>query len=197
VSSIGDDILSLIDHLKAGPAHVIGTSFSPSAVVWAATERPDSIRSLVLISPFVREVKINRFMLALFWLMLNNPWRVRAWTTYYRSMYPTQKPDDFKDYLRQLNANLKEPGRFDAVKAYGNASRQESEERINHIKKPTLVIMGTKDPDFPDPMEEGRIIADQTGGTLTLIEGAGHYPQTEMPDKTALHIINFLKEIKS
>ena len=197
VPSIGNDILSLIDHLDAGPAHVIGTSFSPSAAVWAAAERPDSIRSLVLISPFVREVKINRFMLALFWLMMNNPWRVRAWTTYYRKMYPTHKPDDFHDYLVQLYANLKEPGRFDAVNAYGRDSRLPSEERLSQIKKPTLVIMGTKDPDFPDPAAEGRIVAEQTGGTLVLIEGAGHYPQTEMPDETAPHIINFLKKVKS
>lgn len=69
VPSVGSDILALIDHLNAGPAHVIGTSFSPAAVVWAAAERPDCIRSLVLISPFVRDVKINPVMKALFWII--------------------------------------------------------------------------------------------------------------------------------
>jgi pimeloyl-ACP methyl ester carboxylesterase len=197
VSSVGNDILYLIEHLHAGPAHVIGTSFSPSAVIWAATERPDNIRSLVLISPFVRDVKINRFMLALFWLMMNNPWRVQAWTKYYGTMYPAQKPSDFQDYLRELKTNLKEPGRFNAVKAFGSASRKASEERLNQIKKPTLVIVGSKDPDFPDPEAEGRIIANKTNGTLVLIEEAGHYPQTEMPDETASHIIKFLKKIRT
>ena len=54
VPSVGGDILALIDHLGGGPAHVIGTSFAPAPAVWAAVERPESIRSLVLISPFVR-----------------------------------------------------------------------------------------------------------------------------------------------
>ena len=53
--AVGQDILALIDHLDAGPAHVIGTSFSPGAAVWAAAERPEAIRSLILIGAFVRD----------------------------------------------------------------------------------------------------------------------------------------------
>jgi RimJ/RimL family protein N-acetyltransferase len=55
------------------------------------------------------------------------------------------------------------------------------------------VIIGTKDPDFPDPVAEGKIVAEQTGGTLALVEGAGHYPQTEMPEKTTPIVVDFLK----
>ena len=196
VPSVGDDILALIDHLDAGAAHLIGTSFSPAAVVWAAVEHPESVRSLVLISPFVRQTKINRFMLVLFWLMMNNPWRVRLWVVYYRTLYPTRKPADFRDYLKQLRKNLVQPGRFNAVKALGNSSRQPSEARLAQVKNLSLVIMGSKDQDFPDPGAEGKIVAEQTGGKLVIIDGAGHYPQTEMPHETAPHIINFLKQIE-
>ena len=41
----GQDILDLIAYLDAGPAHVVGTSFSPGAAVWAAAEQPEAIRS--------------------------------------------------------------------------------------------------------------------------------------------------------
>src|SRR5512135_563745 len=58
VPSVGQDIIALIEHLNAGSAHVIGTSFSPAAVVWAGVERPDCFRSLVLISPFVRDANV-------------------------------------------------------------------------------------------------------------------------------------------
>jgi hypothetical protein len=54
--------------------------------------------------------------------------------------------------------------------------------------------MGTKDPDFPDPPAEGQIIAEQINGVLELIEGAGHYPQTKMPEKTTPIIIDFLNQ---
>lgn len=193
VPSIGKDILDLIEYLQVGAAHVIGTSFTPSAIVWAAAEMPKRIKSMVLISPFVRQVKVNPFMQAMFWFMLNNPLRVRTWGMYYSTFYPTVKPPDFKHYMAQLMENLKEPGRFEAVKALGTSSRQPSEERLEQVKSPSLVIMGTKDPDFPDPVAEGQIVAESICGALALIDGAGHYPQTEMPEKTAAAVIDFLK----
>jgi pimeloyl-ACP methyl ester carboxylesterase len=192
VPSVGDDILALTEHLNAEAAHVIGTSFAAAPAVWAAAECPDRIRSLVLIGAFVRQAKINPIMNALLWLMLNNPWRVRLWAMYYGTLYPTHKPADFKDYLNQLTENMKQPGRFDAVVALGNSPRQPSEERLKQVKAPTLVIMGTKDPDFPDPAAEGKYIAEQTGGHLELIEGAGHYPQTEIPGTATPIVIDFL-----
>ena len=193
VSSMGNDITALIEHLAAGPAHLVGNSFGAAPVVWVAAERPESTRAIVLINPFVRNAKINPVMGALFWLMLNNPWRVRTWTKYYSTLYLTQKPTDFQEYLAQLRQNLAQPGRFDAVAALGSSSRQPSDERLEHVKAPTLVIMGSKDPDFPDPAAEGRIVADRTGGTMKLVEGAGHYPQTEMPDETASIVLGFIK----
>lgn len=192
VPSVGGDILALIDHLDSGPAHIVGTSFSPAAVVWAAVENPVRFRSLVLISPFVRDAKINPVMRTLFWLMMNNPWRVRTWGMYYGTLYPTRKPNDYRKYLQLLMDNMAQPGRFNAASALVNSTRRPSAERLERVKSPTLVVMGTKDPDFPDLAAEGRIVAGKTGGTLALVEGAGHYPQTEMPEKTTPLVIDFL-----
>lgn len=72
------------------------------------------------------------------------------------------------------------------------SSRQPSEERLKLVKTPTLVIIGTKDPDFPDPIVEGRYIAVQIGGKLEMVEGTGHYPKTEMPEKTRPVVLGFL-----
>lgn len=193
VPSVGEDILALIEHLDVKTAHLIGTSFAAAPCVWAAAERPSRIHSLVLIGAVVRQSKINPLMNAVLWLMLHNPWRVRMWAMYYRTLYPTHKPADFEDYLSRLTENMKQAGRFDAAVAMGNSSRHPSESRLNQVKAPTLVIMGTKDPDFPDPAGEGSFIAEQTAGKLELIDGAGHYPQTEMPDMTTPLIIDLLK----
>jgi pimeloyl-ACP methyl ester carboxylesterase len=193
VPSVGSDILALIDHLGGAAAHLIGTSFSAAPLVWSAVERPECTRSLVLIGPFVRSASLNPFVQAIFWIMLHNPWRAKTWTLYYGTIYPTRKPADFEDYLGQLEANMKEKGRFDAAVALGNSSRRPSVERLPNVKAPVLVVMGSKDPDFPDPEAEGRYIVGQAGGRLELIDGAGHYPQTEMPEKTTPVITNFLK----
>ena len=117
------DILDLIDHLGGEPVHLIGTSFAAAPAVWAAVERPESVRSLTLIGASVRDGKAGPVMNAIIWLMFNNPWRVRTWVMYYRTIYPARKPADFDDYLKQLEQNLKQPGRFSAGVAMGLTPR--------------------------------------------------------------------------
>lgn len=193
----GQDVLDLINHLDAGPAHVIGTSFSPGASVWAAAERPEAIRSLVLIGPWVRDAPSSFVKDAMTSVLLSGPWKVWGWTTFYKTLYPTRKPDDFDDYLTQLTANMHEPGRFTALKGLGFTPKTESEERIGRVQAPALVVMGTKDPDWPDPEAEANWIVDQLSGDLLFVEGAGHYPQTEMPDKVIPGVLDFLDQVSS
>ncbi|OGO38196.1 MAG: hypothetical protein A2W35_08760 [Chloroflexi bacterium RBG_16_57_11] len=192
VPAVGGDILDLIDHLGGNPAHLIGTSFAAAPSVWAAVERPESIRSLTLIGASVRDGEASPVMKAMIWFMLNNPWRVRTWIMYYRTIYPARKPADFEDYLKQLEQNLQQPGRFSSAAAMGTTPRLPCTERLSRVKTPTLVVMGTKDPDFPDPVGEAKYIADRTSGRLELIEAAGHYPQTEMPEIATPLVLDFL-----
>jgi pimeloyl-ACP methyl ester carboxylesterase len=193
----GQDILDLIDFLDVGPAHIIGTSFSPGASVWAAVERPEAIRSLTLIGPWVRDAPSNVIKDGMTAVLLSGPWKVWGWTTFYKTLYPTRKPDDFDNYLTQLSANLHEPGRFDALKGLGFTAKTESEERIGRVQAPALVVMGTKDPDWPDPEAEANWIVDQLTGELLLVQDAGHYPQTEMPQKVTPGVIDFLKRVSN
>jgi pimeloyl-ACP methyl ester carboxylesterase len=192
VPSVGGDIIALIEHLDAGPAHVIANSYSPAPAIWAAVERPNLTKSLVLISTFITEQKPNIFMRALTHFMMNSPWRAQTWAMYYRGLYKTQTPPDFDEYVATMTRNLAEPGRFDAVKGFPAAPRQPWLERIPRLKVPVLAIMGSQDPDFPDPRAEGESLVSRTGGTLVMIEGAGHYPHAEMPAQTAAPIIEFL-----
>ncbi len=189
----GDDILALIDHLDAGPAHVVGTSFSPGAAVYAAAERPESIRSLVLIGAFVRDTPPDIMKTLSQSALLKGPWKAPAWGMFYKTLYPTQTPDDFDAYVDALKANLREPGRFDALLGLGFGSKIASAERLEQVAAPALVVMGTEDPDWPDPEAEARFIADSLHAELALIEGAGHYPQTEMPDQVTPVILDFLQ----
>ena len=192
VPSVGGDILALIEHLNAGPAHVIGSSFAPAPAIWAAVERPEAAQSLILIGAFARPMQPNILMKMLTWFMMNNPWRVRTWRMFYRTLYPTSKPPDFEAYLDQLSANLAEPGRFDAVKAFPNAPRQPWEERLHLVNTPSLIMMGSKDSDFTDPPAEAEYLAERLNGSVVMIEGAGHYPQTEMPEQTTQAVLDFL-----
>ena len=111
---------------------------------------------------------------------------------FYKTLYPTRKPDDFDDYMNQLLKNLREPGRFEALKGLGFGPKTASEERINQVKAPALIIMGTKDPDWPDPEGEAQWIANQLSAEVHLVEEAGHYPQSEMPELVIPAVLGFL-----
>ena len=197
ISVVGGDILALIDHLDAGPAHVIGTSFSPGAMVYASAERPEAFRSLTLIGPWLRDASPNFIQRLLTAILLIGPWKVAGWIMFYKTLYPTRKPDDFDQYLDKLSANLHEPGRFAALKGLGFSPKTASAERIDRVRTPALVVMGTKDPDWPDPAAEAAWIIDHLSeSSLLLVEDAGHYPQTEIPEKVTPGVLDFLAEVR-
>jgi pimeloyl-ACP methyl ester carboxylesterase len=54
--------------------------------------------------------------------------------------------------------------------------------------------MGSADPDFADPAAEATWIAETLHGTSVMIEDAGHYPQSQQPERTADAILAFLRE---
>lgn len=193
-AAVGSDILALQQHLAAGPAVVIGTSKGAAAAVWAAAEAPDQVSRLVLIAPMIRAVPIPLWQRAALVAMLSGPWRVAAWTAYYRTLYPTAPPADLASYLQRLKANLAEPGRFDAMRTMIWAPAADCEARLPDVKAPALVVMGTRDPDFPSPAAEAEWIAAQVRGRTLIVEGAGHYPHAEMPEQVGTEIRSFLRE---
>lgn len=194
VAGIGKDMIALVRALDAGPAILIGTSMAAGAAVWAAAESPDLIRGIIMVGPFVRGDG-NWFLETLFSLMFARPWGPSMWTKYYSTLYPTRKPADLAEYAAGLLGNLKEPGRLESLLQMLRASKIASEERIPRVKKPTLVLMGSKDPDFKSPEAEARWVAENLRGTYTMIENAGHYPHAEMPEVTGPLILEFIKAL--
>lgn len=204
-AAVGQDILDLIDHVGSGPATIIGNSFSAAAAVWAATERPAAVTGTVLIGPFVRASKSNAGLTLAMNTLFHGPWSVRAWTWYHGTLFRTARPADHDAYRRMLRANLAERGRFEAVRAMMFRRPDDTEQRLARIGTPTLVLMGSKDPDFPDPAAEAQWIAEHVGasnpsdgrplGEATILEGAGHYPQAEMPAETAARLLPFLAKV--
>jgi pimeloyl-ACP methyl ester carboxylesterase len=191
VAGVGADIVALIRHLNAGPAVIIGESMAAGAAVWAAAEAPECVKGLVLTGPFVRG-EGQPLLQLMFRIMFARPWGPSMWLRYFKTLYPTRKPADFAEYCTALHANLKQAGRLEALQKMLDASKRASEERIPRVTAPALVLMGSKDPDFKQPEAEAQWVANALRGTYHLIEGAGHYPQTEMPDVTAPLIMSFL-----
>lgn len=197
VESVGRDFLALIEHLQAGPATIVGTSLSAGAAVWAAAEAPELVQRLVLVGAFVRNTMPMWQTKLMFGPLFADPWGASVWGRYFRTLYPTHQPEDFEAYVAALQARLRQPGRLAAVRGMITASKQAVEDRLAEVQQPVLVVMGTKDPDFSDPAAEAQWIAAQTGGEARLIEGAGHYPQAEMPGKFIETVLPFLAALQA
>lgn len=192
-SAIGSDLLALVEHLRSGPAILIGNSISAGAAVWAAAEAPHLVASLVLVGPFVRPVPISRLKILLFRLALARPWGASTWTKYQANrLYPSAKPSDMERYRRVLRSNLREPGRMRAFQKMAATNHEAAGARLDRVTAPVLVVMGTADPDFADPKAEAALLSDRLRGTAVLLDGAGHYPQAEMPDAFSEKVLAFL-----
>jgi pimeloyl-ACP methyl ester carboxylesterase len=55
---------------------------------------------------------------------------------------------------------------------------------------PALVVWGQRDPIFPPLV--GRALAKDLNATLVEIEDAGHFPQTESPERVNQALVQFL-----
>ncbi|MEV0001125.1 alpha/beta hydrolase [Micromonospora sp. NPDC050980] len=65
--------------------------------------------------------------------------------------------------------------------------------RAAQVRQPVLVLMGTKDPDFPDPGAEARAARRQFAvAEARMIADSGHYPHADQPAATAAALVEFL-----
>jgi pimeloyl-ACP methyl ester carboxylesterase len=128
--------------------------------------------------------------------MVQRPWGAMAWQSYYGSLYPTAQPADFADYTATLRQNVGERGRLEVLRAMLNASKGDVDARLDRVRARTLVVMGTKDPDFDGFVGgqegEARFVAERLHGEVMMVEGAGHYPHVEMPAQVNPTIVRFI-----
>jgi pimeloyl-ACP methyl ester carboxylesterase len=189
----GADVLALIRSLGGGPAVVIGNSMGAGAAAWAAAEAPELVRGLVLIGPFVRNAPVRRGATLAFRLALLRPWGPAAWNGWYARLYPGRKPVDLDAHRARIRESLRRKGRWQAFIATTRTSHAPVEGRLGEVRAPALVVMGDRDPDFPDPSAEAEFIAGRLDARVLMVPGSGHYPQAEYPEIVAPAIVDFLR----
>lgn len=185
------DVLAVIDALGGGPATVVGNSMGAAAAVLAAAERPAAVSRLVLIGPFVRDhgSAASRLLLR---VLLARPWGAAVWRGYYGSLFGERRPADHDEHVSRALALLRRPGRWRAFQATTRTSHAPAEAALPEVSAATLVIMGDRDRDFPDPEAEAGWVADALRGRYRMIAGAGHYPMAEQPDAVLAAMLQFL-----
>jgi pimeloyl-ACP methyl ester carboxylesterase len=190
------DLIALVEHF-GGPAVLVGNSMAAGAAVYAAAEEPGLVAGLVLIGPFVRDIPIGVVQRLSFRLALLRPWGPAAWSAYYARLYPGRPPADLDDHRARIRESLRRPGSWRAFIATTHTSHAPAEARLAAVRAPALVVMGERDPDFPDPAAEARLIAGRLNAEVVIVPGAGHYPQAEYPEVVTPAVLAFLDRIDS
>ncbi len=197
-SDIGGDLISLIEALDIQPNRqiiILGNSAGSAAACWFAAERPDFIRSLILLGGFIRDHPMNIFLRGFIKLLFRGPWGTSAWLNFYKTLY-VKLPIDYQEYCEFLRGRLNcwEFGDAKAaLRANLFASKALVTERLNEIHVPVLTIGGEKDPDFKVPENELDWHLTQLKGEKLLIENAGHYCHIESPELVFEKIQQFLE----
>lgn len=195
-AEVAGDLIALARHL-GGPAILVGSSSSAAAVPIAAARAPELVSGAVLISPFVGNPKLSLLLRLAQGAVTHSP---LLWGMYYTTLYPGAKPADFAEHRAAMRATLRQPGRMAAMRGVVAPGPVRWSEQVGGLRCPVLIVMGDKDPDFPDPESEARqaqaLLAPVAASVaVRMIENSGHYPYADAPEPTAVAIASFAAEV--
>ena len=197
-TAIASDLVALIEHLGARSAAVISNSYSAGASLIAAHARPDLVVAQVLTGAAVRTPP-STFVTRLVVRLMRSPLGIPLWKAFFKAMHPGTRTADFAEYRSAVIANLSEEGRFATVMTMLSLGHDASAAIIGEVTAPSLVIMGTEDPDWKDPAVEASFIADALGGParVELLAGIGHHPHAQAADDVARLATEFFGPLRS
>jgi pimeloyl-ACP methyl ester carboxylesterase len=179
--ALASDTLALVDEL-GGPAYIVGNSMGAGAAVIAAADRPDAVLGLLLIGPFVRNPPGALAML-MFRLALLKPWGPAAFMSYYPKWTPGEKPEGYDEHTAAVAANVRR--NWKAFVQTTHTTHAPAEDRLDDVRAPAVVVMGTDDVDWKDPAAEASWIGQRLSAEVIMAPGVGHYPQAQSPSLVA------------
>ena len=193
-AATGRDLIALLRHLNAGPALLYGDSWAGAASVHVTADAPELLRGVVLAGAFVRDLPApNPIAKGIAWLVTKPMLTRQLWMAWVPKMYP-KPPADFAAFKAAVDANFREPGRTAVFAKMCASTHAPAEAKLPKAAAggiPVLVVMGTADADFPDPVAEANQIGADLNAPVALVTGVGHHPHEEEPQRIAELLIGF------
>ncbi|KAG9298110.1 hypothetical protein G9A89_000803 [Geosiphon pyriformis] len=197
------DMKSVLDHAQVNTkVAIFGSSLGGASVSIFASKYPDKTHSTVLLDAFLRDMPADKFMRPLTNILFIPPWGAFFWTMYWKSLFTAKDriPMDHETIAKALKSNLQEKGRIYAVRSFLKATKNPTWAIIPEVTAPVLAIYGEKDPDFTNVKAEAEIVRPQFMKArlfqTDFLDGLGHYPQAEDPEKTYTIVKKFWAELQ-
>jgi len=159
------------------------------------SQRPELITGLVLVGPFVRNPSTGAVQRLMLRAAMARPWAAMSWKAYLPKLYAGQRPADFAIYRNEVVAALRRPGYAKAFSLTTRTDHGAAEAELSKVSTPAMIVMGTRDPDFPDPQAEADWIAAALKAEVLMVPDAGHYPQSQRADVVTPAIVRFLAQV--
>ena len=192
-----DDVIALIEGVGAVPCHLVGMSWGGMIAVRVGVQRPDLVRSLVLVDtsagperPDWAEVE-RSYVTQLEEQGMSDEVIASSVPIMFGERYANEHTDGiavYYDRLRTMNVD-------GAIEALGAIIGRDSVlDRLGAIRVPVLVIHGEQDAAIP--MSEAEAIANGiTGAELVRIPNAGHSTPLEAPDAVNVALAEFFARV--
>ncbi|CAN5685414.1 alpha/beta hydrolase [soil metagenome] len=196
VADLTGEVVALLEHLRVGKTHVLGTSLGGFVAQELALVRPDLVDRLVLVctsyggrGPEAMSPGALADMMGLGTFSAEAAAR-RALEAATGEVYRSEKPEEFEKIVHWRLADSPS-----AVSYYEQAkagARFDLSGDVEHITSPTLVIHGAEDRYVPPA--NARALADAIpGAKLRVLEDAGHLVFVERCADVNREVVRFLK----
>lgn len=196
MEQFADDLVGLMDHLGLGRAVFVGLSMGGYILFALYRKHPDLIKALVLADtraqPDTPEGRAGRFAMAQ--TVHREGLEAVAALMLPKLLCPASlksRPDLVQTVTRLITANQVSGIAGDLM---GMALRPDSTPLLEHIRCPTLVIVGEED--VATPPDDARLMVYQIpSARLQVIPSAGHLSNLEQPEAFTAAIQSFLKTL--
>jgi len=194
ISDMAGDVVGLLHHLGINKASFIGHSMGGAIAQTIAYKYPSIINKLIISNSFIkikqRSLIFMRNLAKMYFenyplnvtVSVNAPW-------IFSDEYLNQPNviDDMINYLKSYPYPQSAKGFSQQVEAI---SQFNSQDWVNKITVPTLVIAGEED--YLTPLENSKIINSQIINSKLIIQPGAHVPMIEIPQQYVSDILAFL-----
>ncbi|MGN7931724.1 alpha/beta fold hydrolase [Sphingopyxis sp. 22461] len=195
IADYGAHVLAVMDALGATRAHISGESLGGWVAAWIAVHHPQRVDRLVLNTAggWTAHAEVMARIKRLSMEAVRDPSVERIRTRLEFLMHDTSKVnDDLVETRRAIYAQSGFPDIMEKILCLQDMETRQrnmfSDEETRGIASPTLVLWTSHDPTASP--EEGKRIADLIpNARYEVMNGCGHWPQFEDPDKfNAIHL---------
>jgi 3-oxoadipate enol-lactonase len=191
--AMGVDVRVLLDVLAVERADVLGVSLGGMAAAWLASDAPERVRRLVLVStlPAARTVSRRALGRALGFARCLACGGLRLERCLVRRVLSEGFAEAHPRRMAAIDRALAvAPSTRRNVVRLALAAARHVEPR-HPSRHPTLLVFGELDP-IAGEAARARLLADHAGAAVTVVAGAGHDVTLEAPEVLAASVTSFL-----